>query len=262
MGSTAQGTLQNPLLKVPVITLYFWTSKLVITAMGEATSDFLVAHANPYLAVTGCGILFAVSLLLQIRKTHYHPVYYWFAVIMVSIFGTQIADVAHVVVGIPYRFTTATFLVALAAIIAAWKFSEKTLAIHSVHSTRRELFYWAAIVATFSLGTAAGDMTASSLGLGYFSSGLLFAALFAVAILAYLMMDTWEVASFWTAYILTRPLGASVADWLDKPTLSGGLGIGTSAVSGILATSVILILVFLRISRVDDPNRRTSRTPG
>ena len=258
MNSTAQGTPQDSLLKVPVVTLYFWASKLVITAMGEAASDFLVSHANPYLAVLGCGILFVVALLLQIRKSHYHPVYYWFAVIMVSIFGTQIADVAHVVAGIPYRLTTAGFLVALAAVIMVWKLSEKTLAIHSVHSTRREIFYWTTVVTTFSLGTAAGDMTASSLGLGFLSSGLLFLALFTVAILAYLMTDAWEVAGFWIAYILTRPLGASFADWLDKPVPSGGLGLGTTAVSGTLAATVLLVLLFLQISGVDDPNREKS----
>ncbi|OCX69924.1 COG4705 family protein [Acidithiobacillus thiooxidans] len=245
----------DPLLKVPKITAYFWMTKLLTTAMGEATSDFLVFHTNPYLAVVGCGLLFMAAIWLQMRSNQYTTHYYWFAVIMVSIFGTQIADVTHVVLGVPYDISTCAFLVALVGILGAWRFKEKTLSIHSVHTPRREAFYWATIVATFALGTAAGDMTASSLNLGYLGSGLLFVLLFGIPVVAYFMFDLNEIAAFWIAYILTRPLGASFADWTDKPIRFGGLGLGTGPVSISLALVILILLAFLMISRVDDPNR-------
>ena len=245
----------HPLLKVPRITAYFWMAKLLTTAMGEATSDFLVFHTNPYLAVVGCGLLFLAAIWLQMRSQQYTAHYYWFAVIMVSIFGTQIADVTHVVLGVPYDISTSVFLVALIGILAIWKSKEKTLSIHSVHTPRREAFYWATIVATFALGTAAGDMTASSLDLGYLGSGLLFVLLFGIPVVAYFMFDLNEIAAFWIAYILTRPLGASFADWTDKPIRFGGLGLGTGPVSISLALVILMLLSFLMISGVDDPNK-------
>ncbi|MCR1355316.1 COG4705 family protein [Acidithiobacillus ferrooxidans] len=245
----------DPLLKVPKITAYFWMAKLLTTAMGEATSDFLVFHTNPYLAVVGCGLLFLAAIWLQMRSNQYIAHYYWFAVIMVSIFGTQIADVTHVVLGVPYDISTSVFLVALIGILVTWKRKEKTLSIHSVHTPRREAFYWATIVATFALGTAAGDMTASSLDLGYLGSGLLFVLLFGIPVVAYFMFDLNEIAAFWIAYILTRPLGASFADWTDKPIRFGGLGLGSGPVSISLTLVILMLLTFLIISRVDDPNR-------
>ena len=246
---------KNAMLKVPKITVYFWMAKLLTTAMGEATSDFLVFHTNPYLAVVGCGLLFLAAICLQMRSNQYTAHYYWFAVIMVSIFGTQIADVTHVVLGVPYDISTSVFLVALIGILGTWKLKEKTLSIHSVHTPRREAFYWATIVATFALGTAAGDMTASSLDLGYLGSGLLFVLLFGIPVVAYFMFDLNEIAAFWIAYILTRPLGASFADWTDKPIRFGGLGLGTGPVSISLTLVILMLLIFLMISRVDDPNR-------
>ncbi len=245
----------DTLLKVPKITTYFWVAKLLTTAMGEATSDFLVFHTNPYLAVVGCGLLFLAAIWLQMRSNRYTAHYYWFAVIMVSIFGTQIADVTHVVLGVPYDISTSVFLVALIGILSTWKLKEKTLSIHSVHTPRREAFYWATIVATFALGTAAGDMTASSLDLGYLGSGLLFVLLFGIPVIAYFMFDLNEIAAFWIAYILTRPLGASFADWTDKPIRFGGLGLGSGPVSISLTLVIFMLLIFLIISRVDDPNR-------
>lgn len=243
-----------PLLKVPKITAYFWIAKLLTTAMGEATSDFLVFHTNPYLAVIGCGLLFLIALWLQMRSNQYKAHYYWFAVIMVSIFGTQIADVTHVVLGVPYDISTSVFLMALIGILGIWKLKEKTLSIHSVHTPRREAFYWATIVATFALGTAAGDMTASSLDLGYLESGILFVIMFGIPVIAYFMFDLNEIAAFWIAYILTRPLGASFADWTDKPIQFGGLGLGTGPVSISLTLVILMLLTYLIIYRVDDPN--------
>ncbi|AOU98411.1 hypothetical protein BI364_10975 [Acidihalobacter yilgarnensis] len=242
-------------LKVPKVTPYFWVMKLLITAMGEATSDYLVSHMNPYLAVVGCGLLFLVAIWLQMRRDQYSAHYYWFAVIMVSIFGTQIADVTHVVLGVPYEISTSVFLVALIGILVAWKLKEKTLSIHSVHTPRREAFYWATIVATFALGTAAGDMTASGLGLGYLGAGLLFVLLFAIPMAAYFMFDLNEIAAFWIAYILTRPLGASFADWTDKPIRFGGLGFGSGPVSISLTLVILMLLALVMIYKLDDPNR-------
>jgi uncharacterized membrane-anchored protein len=244
---------ENNLLKVPKITIYFWIAKLLSTAMGEATSDYLVFHTNPYLAVIICGLIFAASIWLQMKSNRYFAHYYWFAVIMVSIFGTQIADVIHVVLGVPYSFSTLFFLIALILTLAVWNFKEKTLSIHSIYTPRREAFYWTTIVITFALGTAAGDMTAFTLNLGYFESGLLFAVIFFIPIIAYFMFDLNEIASFWIAYIMTRPLGASFADWADKPTKFGGLGFGSFTVSVVLTAAILMVIIFLSVYKVDNP---------
>ncbi|MGH2496907.1 MAG: COG4705 family protein, partial [Ktedonobacteraceae bacterium] len=199
--------------KVPEVTIYFWIIKLLSTAMGESTSDYLVFHINPYVAVVlGCiGLVVALALQLAVRR--YIPWVYWLAVVMVAIFGTMAADVLHVVLGIPYVVSTAFFILALVIIFVAWYASERTLSIHSITTTRRELFYWATVMATFALGTAVGDLTAATLGLGYFSSGVLFAILFALPALAYWLFRLNAIFAFWFAYIMTRPLGASFADW-------------------------------------------------
>src|SRR5579863_2046116 len=165
--------------KVPEITALFWIIKLLTTAMGESTSDYLVYQINPYVAVVlGC-IGLVIALALQLRVRRYIPWVYWLAVVMVAIFGTMAADVAHIVLGIPYLISTICFASALAIIFGIWYASEKTLSIHTIYSGRRELFYWATVIATFALGTAASDLTATN-HLGYFPSVILFAALFAL----------------------------------------------------------------------------------
>jgi uncharacterized membrane-anchored protein len=256
MSKNIKNTLvnENNFLKVPKITIYFWIAKLLSTSMGEATSDYLVFHTNPYLAVITCGLIFAASIWFQMKSNRYFAHYYWFAVIMVSIFGTQIADVIHVVLGVPYSFSTLFFLIALILTLAVWNFKEKTLSIHSIYTPRREAFYWATIVITFALGTAAGDMTAFTLNLGYFESGLLFAVIFSIPIIAYFMFDLNEIASFWIAYIMTRPLGASFADWADKPTKFGGLGFGSFTVSVVLTAAILMVIIFLIVYKIDDPD--------
>jgi len=236
--------------KVPEVTIYFWIVKLLSTAMGESTSDYLVYHINPYLAVAlGCIGLIA-SLVLQLLVRRYVAWIYWLAVVMVAIFGTMAADVIHVVLGIPYLISTVFFAVALAVIFAVWYASEKTLSIHSINTPRRELFYWATVITTFALGTAAGDMTAATLGLGYFASGVLFAVLFAVPALAYRWFGLNEVAAFWFAYIMTRPFGASFADWFGKPIL-GGLGLGDTKVALVLTILIIGFVGYLTVTRKD-----------
>ena len=238
------------ILKVPLITAVFWLVKLLTTAMGESTSDFLVFQINPYVAVVAGCLGLGLALILQLRASRYVAWIYWLAVVMVAIFGTMAADVAHVVLHIPYVVSTVVFAAALAVIFVVWYASERTLSIHTIYPGRRELFYWATVIATFALGTAAGDLTAATLGLGYFPSVVLFAVLFALPGVGYRFFGLNEVAAFWFAYVMTRPLGASVADWLGKPFL-GGLGLGDGKVAIVLTVLIAACVGYLTISRVD-----------
>jgi uncharacterized membrane-anchored protein len=231
-------------LKVPRVTALFWTVKLLTTAMGESTTDYFVFQINPYVAVIVATLGLGLTLALQLRATRYVPAIYWAAVAMVAVFGTMAADVLHVVLGIPYVVSTIFFAAALAVVFVSWYVSERTLSIHTIYPGRRELFYWATVMATFALGTAAGDLTASTLGLGYFASAVVFAALFALPGLAYWRLGMNAVAAFWWAYVVTRPLGASVADWLGKPVL-GGLGLGDGKVALVLTAAIIAGVAYL-----------------
>ena len=214
--------------------------------MGESTSDYLVYQINPYVAVAlGC-LGLAVALLLQLLARRYIAWVYWLAVVMVAVFGTMAADVMHVVLGIPYLVSTVFFASALAVIFVTWYMSERTLSIHTIYSGRRELFYWATVIATFALGTAAGDLTASTLGLGYFPSVVLFVVLFALPALAYWWFGLNEIFAFWFAYVVTRPLGASFADWLGKPYL-GGLGLGDGKVALVLTVLITGFVGYLTV---------------
>ncbi|HEV7216422.1 MAG TPA: hypothetical protein VGP33_15000 [Chloroflexota bacterium] len=256
----SKGLQRKTLSKVPEVTVYFWIIKLLTTAMGESTSDYLVYHVNPYFAVIlGC-VGLAVALLLQLTVRRYVVWIYWLAVVMVAIFGTMAADVAHVVLGIPYLVATIFFASALAVVFATWYATEKTLSIHSIYTRRRELFYWATVIATFALGTAAGDMTAATLGLGYFPSFLLFVVFFATPAFGYRLFGFNPIAAFWSSYVVTRPLGASFADWLGKPYL-GGLGLGDQYVAPVLTALIICFVVYLTVTRADvkdDPPSRMS----
>jgi len=203
------------LLRVPEITAYFWIIKALSTALGESTSDYLVHALSPVVAV-GLGFVgFVVSLIVQFSMRRYVAWAYWFAVAMVGVFGTMAADALHVGLGVPYVASTAFYLVALAAVFTTWYLTEGTLSIHSITTPRRELFYWAAVMATFALGTAAGDLTAKVAGLGYLGSGVMFAVVIAIPYVGYRWFGLNPIVGFWFAYILTRPLGASVADWLS-----------------------------------------------
>ena len=252
-GSVAQSMHRAlpALRKVPEITAYFWILKLLSTAMGEVTSDFLVHQFNPYLAVALGGTCFVIALVLQFAVRRYVAWIYWLAVVMVAVFGTMAADVLHVQFGIPYLVTTVFFAVALAVIFVAWYATEKTLSIHSINTFRRELFYWATVMATFALGTATGDMTSITLHLGYFSSGVMFAVLICLPALAYWLFGLNEIFAFWLAYILTRPLGATFADWVGKPKSVSGLGEGTGLVSLCLTILIIIFVVYLTVTRKD-----------
>lgn len=236
------------LRKVPEITALFWLVKLLTTAMGEATSDFVVFRINPYIAVALGGVALVVALIIQFSVNRYIPWVYWLAVVMVAVFGTMAADVLHIQIGIPYIVTTIFFAIVLAIIFAVWNASEKTLSIHSINTRKRELFYWAAILTTFALGTAAGDMTATSLGLGYFSSALLFIGLILIPIIGYRFFGLNKVVAFWLAYILTRPIGASFADWMGKSHAVGGLAWGDGHVSLILTIVIIILVSYMSLN--------------
>jgi uncharacterized membrane-anchored protein len=248
-------TVSRAMRKVPEVTVYFWIIKLLTTAMGEATSDYLVSQLNPLIAVALGGIGLAVVLVVQLSVRRYVAGIYWLTAIMVAIFGTMAADVLHVGLGIPYAISTTFFALSLIIIFIVWYLSEKTLSIHSISTRRREIFYWATIMATFALGTALGDLTATTLGLGYFSSGVIFAGLIVLPALAYWLFGLNEIFAFWLAYILTRPLGASFADWLGKPHNSGGLGLGDGAVSLGLTILIVGFVSYLTITRRDSQNK-------
>jgi uncharacterized membrane-anchored protein len=239
--------------KVPRVAAIFWITKALTTAMGESTSDYLVHALSPVAAVLLGFVAFCAALVLQLRASRYSAARYWFAVSMVGVFGTMAADVLHVGFGVPYAASTALFVVVLAAVFVLWHRVEGTLSVHSIVTPRRELFYWAAVVATFALGTAVGDLAANSFGLGYLPAALLFAALIAVPTLWYRFGNLNPVLGFWWAYVLTRPLGASVADWLGKPKSATGLGVGAGVTSAVLALAIVAIVIHLQRTGADAP---------
>ena len=239
-------------LKVPArIAALFWVIKLLTTAFGESTSDYLVHTFNPYLAVLGGFAVFVIAMALQLRTDRYVPWIYWLAVGMVAVFGTMAADVLHVEFSVPYIGSSIGFALLLVACFSAWKQSESTLSIHSITTTRRELFYWAAVLATFAMGTALGDLAAYTLHLGFLSAGIVFAVLFAIPGLAYYRFRINAILAFWAAYVMTRPLGASFADWTGKSRKLGGIGIGDGPVAFVLAAIIVAAVAYLTVSRSD-----------
>ena len=239
--------------KVPQMTALFWVAKVLTTGMGETTSDFLAHRFSPYLAVVIGAVGFAAAMTLQARAPRYVAWTYWLAVAMVSVFGTMAADILHVAIGIPYLVSTVFYAMVVAGTLVAWQRSEGTLSIHSIVSPRRERFYWATVVATFALGTAAGDLTARTMHLGYLTSGVLFAAAMLIPSLAYRLRRMGGITAFWFAYVLTRPLGASFADWVGVSHSRGGLAVGTGLVSVVLAVAIAAVVGYLTVSR---PRRR------
>jgi uncharacterized membrane-anchored protein len=239
--------------KVPEVTAAFWVAKVLTTGMGEAVSDLLTKSMDPVVAV-GLGTAgFALAIALQFATRRYVRWVYWLAVAMVGVFGTMAADVLHVGLGVPYPISTTFYLVALAVIFAVWYRAERTLSIHSIRTARREFFYWATVLATFALGTAAGDLTATTLHLGYLDSGILFAVAIAVPLVGYRWLRLNPVLAFWAAYIVTRPLGASFADWAAVPRARGGLDLGYPAVSVTMIGAIVLVVGYLSLTREDSP---------
>lgn len=248
---TEDPRVRHPLAKVPEITVFFWIIKILTTGMGETASDFL-AHTLGPLASVPLGLVgLLVAFVLQMRARWYVAWRYWLAVSMVSVFGTMAADVLHVGLGVPYLVSTSAFAILLALTFWRWHAHEGTLSIHSIYTKRRELYYWATVLVTFALGTAAGDMTAVTFGWGYLASGIVFAVLFALPLLAQRTFGLPEAVSFWTAYVITRPLGASFADWLAVPPARGGLGIGTGLVTLGWAVAIAVLVAYLAWTRRD-----------
>lgn len=245
------GQAGRGLSKVPQVTAIFWIIKVLSTGMGETTSDFLVHRFDPVKAVMfGC-VCFVAALAWQFSAKRYRPVVYWLAVVLVSVFGTMVADVIHQQLGVPYAVSSAAFFISLSAVFLAWRRVEGTLSIHSIHTRRREAFYWLAVLTTFALGTAVGDMTAQTLSLGYFTSGVLFAFLIAIPAVAFWKLNLNAIVAFWSAYILTRPLGASFADWMAVPASRGGLDYGFGWVSLVLAMVIAVLVGYLALTHTD-----------
>jgi uncharacterized membrane-anchored protein len=201
--------------EVPEVTIFFWIIKILTTALGESTSDYLVFHTNPYLAVIGGFVAFVVAMVIQFAAKKYIPWIYWLAALMIAVFGTMAADIIHVVLGVPYVVSTIGFAIALIIIFALWYASEKTLSIHSIYTFRREVFYWATVLATFALGTATGDLTATTFDWGYLSSGIVFAAVIAVIALVHFIfkavlgsehrhLSRNAVFAFWLMLLMTQ----------------------------------------------------------
>ncbi|HWD08785.1 MAG TPA: hypothetical protein VHA57_06790 [Actinomycetota bacterium] len=246
-------------VKVPEVTIWFWVAKLATTAMGEATSDFLAHKFGPIVAGSVGALVFAGAICLQFWVRRYVTWVYWLAVAMVAVFGTMAADGLHIELHIPYAVTTTMYIIGLAAVFAVWYWSEQTLDIHSINNPRREFFYWATVLATFALGTAAGDLTAVTLHLGYFSSVLLFALLILIPAVAYRWLGMNEVFAFWFAYVLTRPLGASVADWVGFAHSRGGLGLGSGTFAWLLTFAIVVVVAYIGRSGKD---RQRSPAPA
>jgi uncharacterized membrane-anchored protein len=241
--------------KVPEVIFLFWVVKILTTAGGEATSDYLKTYGN----FGGGGLevlVIVVGLALQFGTRRYRAFAYWSLAFAIAITGTGVSDFLHLDVHIPYAGTTLLWAVVLAAIFWVWQRSEGTLSIHSITTQRREAYYWATVFATFALGTALGDFTATSLNLGYLDSGILFSVIILIPALARWQFGLNSIAAFWLSYIVTRPLGASFADWMGKPKIVGGLGWGSGNVALVL-TSIIVVgvgVLALVESRNDHPS--------
>jgi uncharacterized membrane-anchored protein len=219
--------------------------------MGEAASDYLVRVFPPVLAVLLGFVVFVIAMVLQFTRHRYVAWAYWLAVCAVGVFGTMVADVLHVGFAVPYAVSAPLFAVILAAVFIVWFRVESTVSIHTIASTRREVFYWLAVVSTFALGTAVGDLTAVTLGLGYPVSAAVFGLLILFIALAYRFVRLGSVIAFWAAYVLTRPFGASVADWLGKPPSLGGVGVGDGTVALIFLLAIIALVSYLQVSKRD-----------
>jgi uncharacterized membrane-anchored protein len=246
-------SLATLLTKVPEITLLFWITKILTTGMGEAASDYLQHQLGRGVAISLAGVALAGALAWQLTRSRYETVSYWLAVALVSVWGTMAADDLRHALHLPLWGTSLFYAVLVALIFVGWYRTERTLSVHTINTSRRESFYWATVLATFALGTAVGDWTADSLHLGYLGSGLLFLGLILVPAVVHRITGRGAVLWFWVAYVLTRPLGASFADWLDAPARRHGLGLGTGPVA-LVSTLVIVALVgYLVISRRDRP---------
>ncbi|WP_407307056.1 hypothetical protein [Desulfosporosinus sp. SB140] len=225
----------------------FWIIKIVATTVGETAADFLNINLNLGLTVTTFVMsgLLLITLFFQFRSKKYDPKIYWLTVVLISVVGTLITDNLTDNFGVSLMTTSIIFTFALLVTFAAWYMREKTLSIHSIFTAKREAFYWLAILFTFALGTAAGDLIAEYLSLGYWKSALLFAALIGMVTIAHYMLKLNSVLSFWIAYILTRPLGASLGDYLSQPGNQDGINLGTARTSTVFLAIILSIVIYL-----------------
>jgi len=241
--------------KVPEVTLYFWIIKILCTTVGETASDYLNGTLGFGLTnttyVTASALI--VTLVFQFRVRKYVPSVYWLAVVLISVVGTQITDNLVDNFGVSLVTTTTIFSIVLAVVFALWFVSERTLSIHTIHTTRREAFYWAAILFTFALGTAAGDLAAERINLGYWLSAVMFGAVIVAVAVAHFRFRLNAVLAFWIAYVLTRPLGASLGDYLSQYRRDGGLGLGTTITSVLFLGTILFVVSFLSMTRKDAP---------
>jgi len=261
MRGSAKPSKREPLAaKVPEITALFWVVKILTTGMGEATSDFLANGSLAVAGVVGFGG-FCFALWLQFRVRRYYSAVYWLAAVSVAVFGTMAADGLHVGLGLPYAATVTLYALFLIVVLVAWYRSEGTLSIHSITTRRRELYYWCTVLATFALGTALGDFAATTLNMGFLDAGLAFTVLIAVPLLAWWKFGMNSILAFWFAYVVTRPLGASFADYLGKSKALGGLDFGDGTVAA-AASVVIIALVGYAIATRSDIQRPDQADPA
>jgi uncharacterized membrane-anchored protein len=239
--------------KVPEVTAAFWIIKVLCTTVGETVADFLGTNLNWGLTGTTVfmGALLAAALIVQFRARRYRPAVYWLSVVLLSVVGTLITDNLTDNFGVPLITTTVLFSVVLALVFIAWFAVERTLSIHSITTSRREAFYWLAILFTFALGTSAGDLAAEKLALGYLPSALIFAGAIGLIFAAHRVLRLNAIAAFWLAYILTRPLGASLGDFLSQARTDGGLGLGTTITSALFLAAILALVTYLVIAGRD-----------
>jgi uncharacterized membrane-anchored protein len=245
--------LPTLLNKVPEVTIYFWIIKVLATTVGETAADLLSTRLNLGLTITSwvMSAVFVAALIFQVKAKRYIPTLYWVTVVLISVVGTLISDNLVDGMGISLVTTSMVFGLVLAAVFALWYRSEKTLSIHTIFTMRRELFYWAAILFTFAMGTSVGDLIAEQLNLGYGPTAVVFAALIAAIAFMHLGLKMDAILSFWIAYVMTRPLGASIGDYLAKPVIAGGLGWGTVTTSLIFLAAISALVVYLSITKSD-----------
>ena len=239
--------------KVPEVTIFFWIIKIFATTIGETAADNLSEHLG--LGLTGTTwvmtAVLAVALFFQFRSRRYVPVIYWLSVALLSVVGTLVTDNLTDKYNVSLTTSTIIFAIALACTFTAWYSVEHTLSIHSIDSPRREAFYWLAILFTFALGTAVGDLIAEKFDVGYWKSALLFGGLILLITIAWRWLHLNAILAFWMAYILTRPLGASIGDYLSQKRVDGGLGLGTTTTSLVFLAGIVAIVIFLTISKLD-----------
>ncbi|TPI37765.1 hypothetical protein FJW07_18580 [Mesorhizobium sp. B3-1-9] len=256
--TVASHARESELNRVPDVAIDFWLIKIMAVTMGETAADYLAVNLGLGLTATSLimsGIL-AVALVLQFARKRYVPWAYWLAVVLISVVGTLVTDNLVDNFGVRLETTTIVFSAALALTFAAWYASEKTLSIHTIFTTRREIFYWLAILFTFSLGTAAGDLVAERFEMGYLTTGVIFGGVIAAIALAWFFLGLNSILAFWLAYILTRPFGASFGDLLSQPVEYGGMGFGTTATSLTFLGCIVVIVLYMTLRNLIDEDEQ------